>query len=46
MSHVGKVYLTKWFDKTTTGFSFGVRNLTDEQSTGVIVDWMVIGTAK
>ena len=44
-SGVGDVVAT-WFDKTTTGFSFGVRNLTDEQSTGVIVDWMVIGTAK
>lgn len=44
-SGVGDVVAT-WFDKTTTGFSFGVRNLTDEQSTGVVVDWMVIGTAK
>lgn len=44
-SGVGDVVAT-WFDKTATGFSFGVRNLTDEQSTGVIVDWMVIGTAK
>lgn len=44
-SGVGDVVAT-WFDKTTTGFSFGVRNLTEEQSTGVIIDWMVIGTAK
>lgn len=32
------------FDKTTTGFSFDVRNLTDEQSAGV-VNW-IVGTAK
>ena len=38
--------LTKLFSKTTKGFSFGVCNLTHKQPAGVIVDWMVIGTAK
>lgn len=30
----------------TALISNGVRNLTNEQSVGVIVDWMAIGTAK
>jgi hypothetical protein len=46
MSHTGKVLLTKNVTGLTEDFSFGVRNLTNEQSTGIIVDWIVIGTAK
>lgn len=46
MSHTGKVLLAKNVTDLAEDFSFGVRNLTDEWSTGIIVDWIVIGTAK
>lgn len=46
MSHTEKVLLTKNVTDLTEDFSFGVRNLTDEQFAGIIVDWIVIGTAK
>ena len=45
MSHTGKFLSTKNITDLAEDFSFGVRSLTDEQPTGIIVNW-IIGTTK
>jgi hypothetical protein len=46
MSHTEKFLLAKNVTDLAEDFSFDVRSLTGEQSSGIIVDWIVIGTAK